>query len=392
VRLRAPLAWLGIGALVVSACARPVRPMVADDGPFTPEPGEATLWADAGREAAALRQRVRRYDDPALDAYLLGLVGAPPTGTGGPQWSLEILRDPALGAFALPDGRLVVHTGLLAAIERVEQLQLVLARQVAHVTQRHALAASRAGGLRPVSVGDPAVLGPVGRAIVGQRLALAGTAAVTGYGEAHEREADVVAVAGLRAAGCDLGRAVTVFDRLARDRDARAPFESFLLGRPAWLRERRDSIAGLIAPAPAGSPADQAELQQRLRPVVRENALEDIRLGRFALARAALERVLAADPVDGLAHVYYGDLHRLQAQGLVSGQARVAHLTQARAQYTRALALDPAVVEAHRQLGLLHYQLGDLAAARAAFERYLALVPGAPDAGRVAGYVRELSR
>jgi regulator of sirC expression with transglutaminase-like and TPR domain len=43
-------------------------------------------------------------------------------------------------------------------------------------------------------------------------------------------------------------------------------------------------------------------------------------------------------------------------------------------------------------MGLLHYQLGDLAGARAAFERYLALAPGAPDAGRVAGYVRELSR
>ena len=50
------------------------------------------------------------------------------------------------------------------------------------------------------------------------------------------------------------------------------------------------------------------------------------------------------------------------------------------------------MVEAHRQLGLLQYQLGDLAAARAAFERYLALAPGAPDAGRVEGYVWALSR
>jgi predicted Zn-dependent protease len=391
VRLRPSLAWLGVVPLMVSACARPVPPMTAG-GPFTSEPGEAALWAGAGREAAALRQRVRRYDDPALTAYLVGLAGAPPAGAGGPEWSLEIFRDPALAAFALPDGRLVVHTGLLAAVESIEQLQLVLAREVAHVTRRHALAAWRAGGRPPISAGDPAELGPVARAIVGQGLALAGTAALTGYGEAREREADEAAVARLRAAGCDLGRAVTVFDRLAREGGARRRFESFLLGRPAWLRERRDSITALIAPAPGGSPADQAEFQRRLRPVVRENALEDLRLGRFGPARDALERVLAADPVDGLAHVYYGDLHRLRAQGPVSAEARLSHLTQARAQYTRALALDSTAVEAHRQMGLLHYQLGDLAGARAAFERYLALAPGAPDAGRVAGYVRELSR
>jgi predicted Zn-dependent protease len=391
VRLRASLAWLGIVGLAITACASPVRPIVVDGGPFTPEPGEAALWAEAGREAAALRQRVRRLEDPALAAYLLGLAGAPQTGAGGPEWSLEILRDPTLDAFALPDGRLVVHTGLLAAAESVEHLQLVLAREVAHVTQRHALAASRAGGLRPVSAGDPATLGPVGRAIVGQRLALAGTAAIRGYGEAREREADEVAVARLRAAGCDLGRAITVFDRLTREGEARGPLESFLLARPAWLRERRESVAALIAAAPTGSAADQADFERRLRPVVRENALEDIRLGRFDLARAALERVLAADPVDGLAHVYYGDLHRLRAQR-TSGEVQLAHLTQARAQYVRALALDPSAVQAHRQLGLLHYQLGDVPAAREAFQRYVALAPGAPDAGRVAEYVRELSR
>jgi regulator of sirC expression with transglutaminase-like and TPR domain len=65
---------------------------------------------------------------------------------------------------------------------------------------------------------------------------------------------------------------------------------------------------------------------------------------------------------------------------------------RARARYTRAVELDPALAAPHRQLGLLHYELKEVAQARAEFERYLALAPGAPDAARIAEYVRELGR
>ena len=58
----------------------------------------------------------------------------------------------------------------------------------------------------------------------------------------------------------------------------------------------------------------------------------------------------------------------------------------------RALALDPARVEAHRQLGLLYFQQQSFGRAREALQAYLAGAPGAADAARIAEYVRELGR
>ena len=99
-----------------------------------------------------------------------------------------------------------------------------------------------------------------------------------------------------------------------------------------------------------------------------------------------------SSPSDRRAHVYVGDLHRLQAQRAGSADERAAEVAQARTAYERALQGEGARPEAHRQLGLLYFETDDPARARAEFERYLALAPGAPDARRIAEYVAELAR
>ena len=134
------------------------------------------------------------------------------------------------------------------------------------------------------------------------------------------------------------------------------------------------------------------EFQTLRRPLLRDNAGDDVRLGRFALARRQLERVLAATPADALAHLQYGELHRLQSQRTSAPTERDTEIRLARARYIRALALDPMLAEAHRQLGLLAFQERDLGRARAELEEYLRSAPAAPDAGRIGEYVRELGR
>ena len=108
-------------ALAVSACATRLPPIGIDGQPFTPDADERLLWAQAEREATALLKRVRLYEDPLLDAYLARLVDRlVPDGArtaGAPVLRVSVIRDPTLDAFALPDGRVFVHTGLLAAVE-----------------------------------------------------------------------------------------------------------------------------------------------------------------------------------------------------------------------------------------------------------------------------------
>ena len=54
--------------------------------------------------------------------------------------------------------------------------------------------------------------------------------------------------------------------------------------------------------------------EARRRALVRDNAGDDTRRGRFALARRQLDRVLAADPGDAAAIVADGELYRLRSQ------------------------------------------------------------------------------
>jgi beta-barrel assembly-enhancing protease len=383
---------------MVSGCATRVAPIGMGGQAFTPDSDERELWAQAEREATALVGRVRLYDDPAFSAYLarLGerLVPAGARVAGAPRLEVSVIRDATLNAFALPDGRLFVHTGLLATVETEAQLALLLAREVAHVVHRDALVAARGGGVTPTRYEGATPLSPTAAAILGGDAALARLAAMTGYGAVAEREADAAALASLVRGGWDARRATLVWQVLERESAEGGALEMFVLGNRRWLRARREAMRELAqAPSiPAGGFESSDDFEMHRRTVTRENALEEARAGWFALARRQLDRVLAAAPDDVTAHVYDGDLQRLQAQRATSTEARDAALEAALRAYSRALELEPGRADVHRQLGLLYYQRRDAARASAAFQEYVRLAPDAADARRLAEYARELLR
>lgn len=394
VRTRRRLGLCVVVASVLSACAARVTPIGIEGRAFTPDADERGLWARAGAEATVLIERAGADGEPALTAHLTRLAerltpGAA-TAAGGPLPRVVLLRDPTLAAFALPDGRLFVHTGLVAAVESEAQLALVLAREVAHVVGRHALEAWRDGEATPARFEARTALSPSAGAILGRGLPVAARAAVTGYGPARERDADAAGLAAVVRDGWDQNAAAAVWARLARELSGRGALEVFLLGRPAWLEERRQAVRALPGAPPARTSSE--ELEALRRPLLRDNAGDDARRGRFALARRQLDRVLVAAPTDALAHLQYGELHRLQSQRAATPDERDGEIRQARARYTRALALDPTLAQAHRDLGLLAYQQQDLGRARAELEAYLRAAPTAPDATRIGEYVRELAR
>ncbi len=61
--------------------------------------------------------------------------------TQGSKYTYEfhVVQDDTLNAFAMPGGIIVVHTGLIKATRRPEELAGVLAHEVQHVEQRHSL-------------------------------------------------------------------------------------------------------------------------------------------------------------------------------------------------------------------------------------------------------------
>src|SRR3990172_11242273 len=124
------VAWVLVVSFLASACAsRSVPPIGAGGRPFKPEADERQLWAQAEREEEKLLKRVKVYDDPLLEEYL-GRVGdrllpAQVKAAGGPGVRFGGLSDPTLNAFAMPNRRIYVHTGLLARLDNEAQLAMI---------------------------------------------------------------------------------------------------------------------------------------------------------------------------------------------------------------------------------------------------------------------------
>jgi predicted Zn-dependent protease len=371
--------------------------------PFKPESDEVKLWAAADKEEQQLLKKTKPYDDPLLDEYLARIGDrlrpdeVRPAGVPGLRFG--VISDPTLNAFAMPNGRIYVHSGLLSRIDNEAQLAMILGHEMTHVDHRHALRFERDAVNKQIlfPVGA-AVLSQTASAILGGGLPLAATAAINGYGRDLEREADEEGMARLVRAGYDPKEAPKVFALLQADSKDRGSLETFFFGSHPRLQERIETTNRLIQTSYGGAAAspttitNSEEFGLRMRTVLRENALLDIRAGRFKLAEDQLARVMAITPKDPLAHLYVGDLYRLQAQRARAAEARGVFARKALDAYERSAELDPAFPDPFRQLGFLYYQQKENDRAREAFKRYLALKPDAPDGGRIKEYLVELDR
>src|SRR6266480_363582 len=409
-RFRAPsraIAWVLIASLLTASCAtRSVPPIGADGKPFKPESDEVRLWAQAEKEEEALAKKAKIYDDPLLEEYL-GKVGDrllpdEVRAAGGPGFRFGVMSDPTLNAFAMPNGRIYLHSGLLSRLDNEAQLAMILGHEMTHVTGRHALRFTRdatnkqilftvlavatsivvaaASGSRAKS-GDyvgAAVLSQTANVILGIGLQLAAIAAINGYGRDLEREADAGGMEKLVRAGYDPKEAPKVFQLLQAESKDRGSLETFFFGSHPRLQERIETTTELVNTkfAAAAATPDTVRTTEdfglRMRTVVRENALLDIRAGRFKLAQQ---------------HLY-----RLQSQRARDASDKDDLAKKALERYERSASLDPKFPDPFRQLGFLYYQQKDAERAKDAFQKYLALKPDAPDAKRIREYMVELER
>ena len=385
--------------------------------PFRLEPDERQLWSDAEKEEEKLAKLGKTYDDPLLEDYLGGvaakLVPQEAQQAGAPTPRIAVFRDPTLNGFAMPNGRVYIHTGLLSRVENEAQLSTILSRELTHVTNRHALMFNR--GAQNKQIWLTALAGATGRQtpqgnyitaealrttsniFLRLGLQLAFMASVNGFGRDLEREADREGMERMVRAGYDPREAPRVFALLKDDHGDGSRLENFFYGNHPRLDERMTNTREVLRTKypeaeTAGGVRNTDEFAMRTRTVVRENAALDIHAGRFGLAKAQLDRVLPLAPKDPTTHLYYGDLYRLQAQRAKNPADKPALEAQALEAYDRAAFLDPTYPDPFRQLALLYYQNKQTEKSKEAFRKYLALKPDAPDARRIKEYLVELER
>jgi len=222
---------------------------------LVPEGQMSSLGSQAFSEMKA-KQPIER--DPEVNAYVRCAalaVAAEASGQGGASgWEIVVFRDKSANAFALPGGKIGVHTGILPVAATPGQLAAVLGPEVGHVIAHH--------GNERVSQGFVTQYGMAalsqalsGKGEGGNRglvVGLLGLGAQFGvllpFSRKHESEADVIGLGLMARAGFDPRESVELWKNMAKAGGGQPP--EFMSTHPSH-ETRISELQANMAPASA---------------------------------------------------------------------------------------------------------------------------------------------
>jgi len=356
-------------------------------------------------------QRSLLFTDPRVVEFVAGVGrGLTPAPTDDyMQYRFFVLRDPSPNAFALPNGDIYVHTGMLARLADTAQLAAVLGHELNHVAGHHGVVDMRANNKKIIAgmvLGG--VLGGVG-SVIGIGL----VASMYGFSRELEQEADDRAVGILKASPYDAHAIPEIYELLAKDYEGERPRVSTIWSTHPQLEARALRTRGQVADAPAGrrdAPAfDDVVLPLRTM-TIKDYIQDDYPRTAIALAED-LSRRYPAEPelltlvgdawsaMGARAEFDEGDLSNGQKRRNANqrvfktrqererallqtseGKAALAeHLSKAQEAYMRTTALAADFAPAYRGLGEVAERLGEPRAAAQAYVDYLQRAPDADD-------------
>ncbi|MFT4798143.1 MAG: putative Zn-dependent protease [Sulfitobacter sp.] len=237
----------------------------------------------------SLRSQAPLLSDPVMQEYVELLIYrlASFSTLEDRRLTLAIINNESINAFAVPGGVVGINLGLFLHGETESETSAILAHEIAHLSQRHF--ARRTEASRKASIASMAGLlaGIVLIATAGTDAGLAAISASQGlsqsellrYSRSREKEADLVGIDTLAAAGLDPNAMAYMFERLSRSqRFSGRNVPEFLLTHPVTKDRISDSIAKsskLPTPELAES-LDYQLMRARAQVIVSDNAPQTV--------------------------------------------------------------------------------------------------------------------
>ena len=355
--------------------------------PDSNETDVQTIMALVSIDQQRLEKSGILYHNKTLEAYLNRVAARLDANATSPKggFNVKMIKDPRLNAFTYPDGTCYIQTGILARLENEAQLAALLAHELAHYTNSHAVNGIRRFHRRlgndQVSLSDNQE-GPASRKQLRWRI----ECAWSGYHREAEFEADHDALKTMIQAGYEPRESLGLFKHLANEMATENLKEPTFLGTHPRLQARIKKCSGLLEnlnPAIQGSTVLEGGFERHIQDLLLVNIDLDIKVGRFEQALQATERYLTLHPDDARIHYLKGEIYRQQRP---NGKG----INRAESCYKRAIDLDVGYAEAHRALGLIYYKTGLSHEAKTHLEASLTLAPDAPGNGYIRNYLSRI--
>ena len=382
------MGWWRRWALVMLLSGLSAGGWAADSDRLNSEEADVRfLLEQAARDQSIIEASGLLYRDKALESYLDRVVGRlhGSSASAGDGFTIRMIKDPHLNAFTYPDGTCYIQIGILARIRNEAQLAALLAHEMAHIINRHAVNGIRRLHHRPGSAAplhqdgdarDPS------SAQMRQRLHYAWIA----YHHEAEFEADRHALKLMIRAGYDPYEALKLFGLLAEEMSQENYQEPLLHVSHPRLDARIEkcqeyltaNYTGFRGPVVA-----EGNFEKRIQDLLLENIGLDLQTGRFTQALQASARYLSLRPKDARIHFLRGEIVRQR-------NAEGNDVNEAVSCYNRAITLDGDYAEPHRALGMLYYKTGLSEQARPYLKTSRALAPQASEHAYIRQYLSRL--
>jgi len=137
-----------------------------------------------------------------------------------PQWEVVVFQDDSANAFALPGGKIGVHTGLLTVADNANRLATVIGHEVAHVLSQHGNERVSQEFAVQQSLALIQALANVQTETGQMLMGLLGVGAQFGvilpFSRIHESEADMLGLQLMAKAGFDPRESVSLWQNMER--------------------------------------------------------------------------------------------------------------------------------------------------------------------------------
>jgi predicted Zn-dependent protease len=200
---------------------------------------------------AEMRQTTPVSKDAAASGYVecvaRAVLAAAAREDGPPSWEVSVFEDATPNAFALPGGKIGVHTGMLEVAASEGQLAAVLGHEIAHVLARHP---NERASQQLATQGALTVAGAAAGEGNAALLAILGAGAKVGvllpFSRTQEREADLLGLDYMARAGFDPRESIQLWKNMERAGGGGTP--QFLSTHPSG-RTRIEDLSGAMSSA-----------------------------------------------------------------------------------------------------------------------------------------------